>query len=148
MAAATLAGTFRGLSFVLMIMRFLVVGLLLSLTFFSLLLGERQATGQSNPAVIALVGGRVFPSPESLPIDDATVVIQKGRIAAVGPRAKVAVPSVAVTLDARTCISSPVFKTATSISRRNNGRAQNPRRRTNSHRNYGQCSPLTVSRPL
>ena len=47
--------------------------------------------------VIALVGGRVIPSPDSAPIDDAAVVLSGGSIADVGPRSRVKIPS-----DART----------------------------------------------
>ncbi|MDI9237762.1 amidohydrolase family protein [Lysobacter sp. LF1] len=41
---------------------------------------------------LAIVGARVYPSPEEAPIDDATVLIHDGRIAAVGPRRTVKVP--------------------------------------------------------
>lgn len=41
---------------------------------------------------LAVVGARVFPAPDVAPIDDATVLIRDGRIAAVGPRRSVKVP--------------------------------------------------------
>lgn len=56
---------------------------------------------QRQPAVLALVGGTVIPSPEAVAIDDATVVIEGGRIAAVGPRNKVTIPAGATTIDCR-----------------------------------------------
>lgn len=42
---------------------------------------------------IALVGGKVYPSPAEPPIEDATVLIREGTIAAVGSRPSVDVPS-------------------------------------------------------
>ncbi|HEY0502722.1 MAG TPA: amidohydrolase family protein [Lysobacter sp.] len=41
---------------------------------------------------LAVVGARVYPSPDAAPLDDATVLIRDGRIAAVGPRRSVALP--------------------------------------------------------
>ncbi len=42
---------------------------------------------------LAVVGARVYPAPEAAPIDDATVLILEGRIAAVGARDSVVVPA-------------------------------------------------------
>lgn len=42
---------------------------------------------------LALVGGRVYSSPEAPALDDATVLIRDGRIAAVGKRSEITVPS-------------------------------------------------------
>jgi imidazolonepropionase-like amidohydrolase len=41
---------------------------------------------------MALVGGKVYPSPSAQPIDDATVLVQAGKIVAVGRRTEVSVP--------------------------------------------------------
>jgi len=41
---------------------------------------------------LALVGGKVYPSPTSQPIDDAVVLVQAGKIVAVGKRGEVNVP--------------------------------------------------------
>lgn len=41
---------------------------------------------------LAVVGARVYPSPDVAPIEDATVLIRNGRIEAVGPRGSVKVP--------------------------------------------------------
>jgi len=41
---------------------------------------------------LALVGAKVYPSPTDPPIENATIVIHKGRIVAVGPSAKVKAP--------------------------------------------------------
>ena len=50
-------------------------------------------------ADLALVGGKLYPSPEAAPIEDAVVVVHDGTIAAVGKRGAVAVPKGAQTLD-------------------------------------------------
>jgi imidazolonepropionase-like amidohydrolase len=50
---------------------------------------------QPKPSVVALVGGRVYRSPTATPLDDATIVIEGGRIVKIGPRAQVRVPSTA-----------------------------------------------------
>jgi imidazolonepropionase-like amidohydrolase len=71
--------------------------LFLSLTVLLLFSRGGETTAQSN--VVALVGGHLFPSPEALPIDDATIVIENRRVVVVGPRAKVAIPPGAMTLD-------------------------------------------------
>ena len=52
-------------------------------------------------AVLALVGGTVYPNPEASPIPDAVVVITDGVISAVGPRATTRVPDGAETIDCR-----------------------------------------------
>ena len=59
---------------------------------------------QSGPAPLALVGGRVIPSSETAPVDDGVLLIERGRIAAVGPHGVVTVPSTARTLDCRRMI--------------------------------------------
>lgn len=49
----------------------------------------------------ALVGARVIESAGAPPIDDATILVRDGRIAAVGPRRAVAIPKGVRTIDAR-----------------------------------------------
>ena len=49
--------------------------------------------------VMALIGGRVQPSPEAAPIADGVVLVQGGRITAVGTRDQVRVPAGATVLD-------------------------------------------------
>lgn len=46
---------------------------------------------QTRTAVVALVGGRVYPSPTATPID-ATIVMEGGRVVAMAPRAQVRQP--------------------------------------------------------
>jgi imidazolonepropionase-like amidohydrolase len=50
-------------------------------------------------ASLALVGGRVYASPDAAPLDNAVVLIAAGRIAAVGSRQTVAIPEGIRTLD-------------------------------------------------
>jgi hypothetical protein len=54
---------------------------------------------QLRPPVVALVGGRVYPSPTAIPIDNAAVVIEGGRLVGIGPRAQVRVPTTARIID-------------------------------------------------
>ncbi len=50
---------------------------------------------------LAIVGARAYPAPDAAPIEDATVLVRDGRIAAVGPRASVAVPPGVRVVDGR-----------------------------------------------
>jgi imidazolonepropionase-like amidohydrolase len=61
--------------------------------------GPRMSNPGPAPAVLALVGGRVQPAPTAAVIPDAVVLVERGVVAAVGPRAEVRVPAGAVTLD-------------------------------------------------
>jgi len=70
----------------------LVAGLVAACT------GGRVSEAPPGP-VVALVGGRVQAAPDAPAIDDGVVLIEGGKIRAVGRRADVAVPSGAVTLD-------------------------------------------------
>src|SRR5262245_58205723 len=49
--------------------------------------------------VSALVGGRVQPSPDAAPIADGVVIVEDGRIAAVGRSSEVPVPAGALPID-------------------------------------------------
>ena len=60
-----------------------------------------RALAQPTPTVVALVGGRVYPSPTATPLNDRTVLIEGGRISSVGTRAQVRVPSAARIIDCR-----------------------------------------------
>jgi imidazolonepropionase-like amidohydrolase len=48
---------------------------------------------------LVLQGGRIYPSPSANPIDNAVVLMQNGRIAAVGKRGQVAVPKSVQVID-------------------------------------------------
>jgi imidazolonepropionase-like amidohydrolase len=56
------------------------------------------ATGAAL-AVVALVGGRVQPGPDAPPVEDGVVLVEGGKITAVGPRTTVRVPAGALVLD-------------------------------------------------
>ncbi|MFN2385968.1 MAG: amidohydrolase family protein [Thermoanaerobaculia bacterium] len=59
--------------------------------------GSPAAVKAGTP--LALVGGTVYAGPADPPLFDATVVLADGKIAAVGPRGKVAVPAGAAVID-------------------------------------------------
>jgi imidazolonepropionase-like amidohydrolase len=61
--------------------------------FLPLLLLMCVAAARAVSADLALVGGTVIPSPDAAPLSDAVVLVRDGRIAAVGTRAEVTVPS-------------------------------------------------------
>lgn len=50
---------------------------------------------------LAVVGARVYPTPEAAPIEDGTVWIRDGRVAAIGPRSSVKLPAGVRVIDAR-----------------------------------------------
>lgn len=54
---------------------------------------------QRAPARLALVGARIYPSPSEPPIPNGVVLIEDGRVAAVGPKRSVRIPRDAVVLD-------------------------------------------------
>ena len=58
-----------------------------------------RATNTPAAGALALVGGRVQPAPDGAAIADGVVVIEGGKIRAVGRRGEVAVPAGATTLD-------------------------------------------------
>src|SRR5688572_29281968 len=53
---------------------------------------------QPSPA-LALVGARVYPSPDAPPMDDAVVVVEEGRVTLVSPRKVAKIPAGATTTD-------------------------------------------------
>lgn len=64
-------------------------------------------TARSNPHLplanesgdLVLIGAKIYPSPAAKPIDDGTVVIRSGTIAAVGKRSEIEIPLGTVILD-------------------------------------------------
>ena len=61
--------------------------------------GFAQPPGSPTPD-LALVGGTIYISPTAAPITNGVIVIQGGKIAAVGTRAQVLIPQRLQTLDA------------------------------------------------
>lgn len=77
-----------------------MTGICLRVAFFCLLLG--QAVSFSVPAraeALALVGGRVYASPEAGPLNDAVLVATDGVITAIGSRSEVQIPQGARIID-------------------------------------------------
>jgi imidazolonepropionase-like amidohydrolase len=56
--------------------------------------------GGAGAAPLAIMGGTVFGSPGAEPIEDGTVLIADGRIAAIGPRSEVEIPADVDVVDA------------------------------------------------
>src|SRR5262245_16936665 len=61
-------------------------------------LSSPTAQPAAAPRVVALVGGRLQPTPEATAIEDGVVVIRDGLIAGVGRRGEVAVPAEATVI--------------------------------------------------
>jgi imidazolonepropionase-like amidohydrolase len=64
--------------------------------FFALLC---QAEEQANP--LALVGGKVYTSPEARPLNNAVVLLEHGKIARIGKRSAVTIPKSAQVVDCK-----------------------------------------------
>lgn len=60
-----------------------------------------HALAQQSSGIIALTGGRVISSPDTLPIDNAIIIVESGRIGAVGPAERVTVPTNARVIDCK-----------------------------------------------
>ena len=58
-------------------------------------------TWPAMAADLAIVDARVYPGPDTAPIERCTVLVRDGRIAAVGPSATVAVPAGATVIDGK-----------------------------------------------
>lgn len=58
---------------------------------------------------LAIVGARIYPSPDAAPLEDATILLRDGRIAAIGSRAQVALPKSAKVIDAHGLFATAGF---------------------------------------
>jgi imidazolonepropionase-like amidohydrolase len=67
------------------------------------------ACGLSRASDLALVGGKVYPSPTEKPIDDGSIIVHDGRIVAVGPSANVKIPRDAKVIDCKGLIVTAGF---------------------------------------
>lgn len=56
-------------------------------------------TARTAPTDLALVGAKVYPTPQAFPIKNAAILIHDGKIVAVGPRDDVEIPKSAYVLD-------------------------------------------------
>jgi imidazolonepropionase-like amidohydrolase len=70
-----------------------------TLTLFVLAFGASAFTGQDTSTAVAVVGARVYTSPDEPVLADATVVAARGEVVAVGPRESVGVPAGARIID-------------------------------------------------
>ena len=77
-----------------------MIGNLLRIALFHCLLAAAAGIGTTASAqTLALVGGKVYASPDATPLDDAVVVTSNGVIAAIGSRSDVQMPSDARVID-------------------------------------------------
>lgn len=67
----------------------------------------RDATTASSE--LALVGARMYPSPEAAPVEDSVVVIRAGRIIGVGSRSNTRIPPAARVIDAQGAVLTAGF---------------------------------------
>src|SRR5215207_4558628 len=77
-----------------------MIGNLLRIALFHCLLAATAGIGATaNAQTLALVGGKIYASPDAMPLDDAVVVTSNGVIAAIGSRSDVLIPSDARVVD-------------------------------------------------
>jgi imidazolonepropionase-like amidohydrolase len=77
----------------------MIGNLLRTALFHCLLAAAAGIAATANAQTLALVGGKVYASPDAMPLDDAVVVTSNGVIAAIGSRSDVQIPSDARTID-------------------------------------------------
>jgi imidazolonepropionase-like amidohydrolase len=71
---------------------------------------SNQMRGQPGSGILALKGGRVIAAPGASAIDNASIIIENGRIVAVGPREGVTIPAAARTIDCSGLTIVPGFQ--------------------------------------
>ena len=64
----------------------------------ALLMGATANAARAAPALV-LVGGTIYPSPDAAPVRDGVIVVERGRIVAVGARNEVVIPASAQRID-------------------------------------------------
>jgi imidazolonepropionase-like amidohydrolase len=77
----------------------MIGNLLRAALFHGLLVAAAGIGATANAQTLALVGGRVYASPDATPLDDAVVVTANGVISAIGSRSDVQIPSDARVID-------------------------------------------------
>lgn len=65
-----------------------------------LALGLASGAEAQAPSEYAIVGAKIYPSPDAKPIEDGVVIVRDGHIAQLGPRTKVATPAGMRVIDA------------------------------------------------
>jgi imidazolonepropionase-like amidohydrolase len=69
-----------------------------------------SGTAEASSDALALVGGRIYPAPDELPIFDGTVIVAAGKIAALGRRQEVPVPAGAKVIDCKGLVVTAGFQ--------------------------------------
>ena len=73
------------------------------------LLWALSACGLSRASDLALVGGKIYRSPEEAPIENGSIVVHDGRVVAVGPSHTVKVPREATVIDCKGLVVTAGF---------------------------------------
>lgn len=82
-----------------------MLGMLIGLSF-----AVGAAAGEAKTSTdLAIVGARIYPSPDAAPIDDGVILVRDGRIVRVGARAGITVPPAARVLDAHGAVVTAGF---------------------------------------
>ena len=77
-----------------------MIGNLLRTALFSFLVSSAASVSvAANAQTLALVGGKLYPSPDATPISEAVVLASNGIITAIGSRSEVQVPADARVID-------------------------------------------------
>src|SRR6202000_3429833 len=66
-------------------------------------------SGSQAPQELAIVGARMYPSPDATPVEDSVVVVRDGRIVSMGSRSNTAVPPGARLIDAHGAVLTAGF---------------------------------------
>ena len=82
-----------------------MLGMLIGLSF-----AVGAAAGEAKTSTdLAIVGARIYPSPDAAPIDDGVILVRDGRIVRVGARAGITVPPAARVIDAHGAVVTAGF---------------------------------------
>jgi imidazolonepropionase-like amidohydrolase len=86
---------------------YVLLGLIIAVSF------NAQASAQDSrsqaPRELAIVGARMYPSPDAAPVEDSAVVVRDGRIVSVGSRSNTPVPPGARLIDAHGTVLTAGF---------------------------------------
>jgi predicted amidohydrolase YtcJ len=76
-----------------------MIGNLHRTVFFAFLLGTASVSAAANAQTLALVGGRVYTSPDAAPLLDTVILTSGGIITAIGTRSEIQLPNDARVID-------------------------------------------------